>query len=84
MSATPNPGTAEARDLGCTCATIDNHYGRGYHGQAGVFVITGGCPLHAPSRTPLLLGSTSDGVESATAGGGAGALASRLPEGGRA
>lgn len=48
MNLIPNPGTLDARFLGCTCARMDNHYGRGYHGQAGVFAITGGCPLHDP------------------------------------
>ena|GEM_PF-5175179 len=43
---TPNPGTREATAAGCTCAAMDNHYGRGYMGQAGVFVYTENCPLH--------------------------------------
>lgn len=44
----PRPGSAEALVEGCTCAVIDNHYGRGYGGDGeryGWFV-TGGCPLH--------------------------------------
>lgn len=41
-----NPGSREAIDAGCTCAVLDNGHGRGYMGQAGIFVITAGCPLH--------------------------------------
>ena len=44
----PNPGSKEALKQGCTCATIDNHYGKGILPIDGVpqFWITGGCPLH--------------------------------------
>jgi hypothetical protein len=46
----PNPGSAEARQLGCKCAVIDNGYGCGcgYQDDAGnpLFWITEGCPLH--------------------------------------
>ena len=44
---TPNPGSPEAKLEGCRCPRIDNHNGRGYHGQAGVFVIDERCPIHA-------------------------------------
>ena len=47
-SAVPNPGSQEAISRGCTCPVIDNHYGRGYYGQPGVFVYVEGCPLHSP------------------------------------
>lgn len=47
-NAVPNPGSDEAAAKGCTCARIDNAYGKGYFCQPGVFVITDGCPLHAP------------------------------------
>lgn len=40
------PGSEQARRGGCTCAIMDNHYGRGYHGQPGVYVMSGDCPLH--------------------------------------
>lgn len=43
----PPPGSKEARRLGCTCPVIDNCYGRGYMGQSGVFIVNGGCPIHA-------------------------------------
>lgn len=51
-SQTPNPGSNEAIDAGCTCAVIDNCRGRGCgytdkHGKP-LFWITEGCPLHAP------------------------------------
>lgn len=42
----PNPGTPEARDAGCTCPVMDNHYGRGYQGRPNVFVYTANCTLH--------------------------------------
>lgn len=45
---TPNPGSRAAIELGCTCPMMDNHYGRGYHGIAGEFVYTFGCPIHCP------------------------------------
>ena len=48
-NAVPDPGTDEALAAGCTCPVIDNRYGRGYLGQAGVFVYTCGCPVHAPT-----------------------------------
>lgn len=50
----PNPGSPEARALGCTCPVLDNDRGRGSgrldaNGEP-VFWITEGCPLH--SATP--------------------------------
>jgi len=53
MDETPDPGTEEAAKLGCTCPIIDNHYGAGYHGEAGVYMYSGDCPIHHlpdPSR----------------------------------
>lgn len=49
MTDLPNPGTAPAINQGCTCPVIDNCYGRGYRGQAGMFVYTWGCPVHSPA-----------------------------------
>lgn len=48
----PNPGSPEAVDRGCTCAVIDNHYGRGF-GPADrpEFWITISCPLHGLKET---------------------------------
>lgn len=42
----PNPGSDAAQEQGCQCATLDNHRGRGYRGQPGIFVVTLTCPLH--------------------------------------
>lgn len=42
----PNPGSDEARRLGCICAVLDNSHGRG----DGPFWITEGCPVHAPHK----------------------------------
>lgn len=45
-SSQPPPGSDSAVRGGCTCARIDNCYGQGYRGMAGVFVTQAGCPLH--------------------------------------
>jgi hypothetical protein len=42
MTDKPKPGSAEAVDLGCLCARMDNNHGRG----PGPFWITMDCPLH--------------------------------------
>ncbi len=42
----PDPGTDAAINAGCTCPVIDNHRGRGWHGKAGIFIYTVGCPVH--------------------------------------
>jgi hypothetical protein len=42
-----NPGSEEARALGCKCPVIDNHYGKGYRGLEGVFVYNEDCNVHA-------------------------------------
>jgi hypothetical protein len=53
-SAIPNPGSPAAQDEGCTCAVMDNHYGRGVKMRDGSinFWISGDCPLHAKPRHP--------------------------------
>jgi len=48
----PNPGSKEAGEQGCTCAVIDNHYGKGLTAGYGTpeepaFWVSGDCPLHA-------------------------------------
>jgi hypothetical protein len=43
---TPNAGSDEAVDLGCTCPIMDNEYGKGYMGMEDVFVFNTQCPLH--------------------------------------
>lgn len=49
----PNPGSKQAGEQGCTCAVLDNHYGKGITAGWGTpekpaFWVTEGCPLHAP------------------------------------
>jgi hypothetical protein len=41
-----NPGSDEAIDAGCTCPVMDNSHGNDYMGMEGIFVMSGGCPLH--------------------------------------
>lgn len=53
---TPNPGSPEARELGCRCAVLDNHYGRyahwGFDEETGepLWVTRQDCPLHGRDR----------------------------------
>lgn len=56
----PNPGSAEAVALGCTCPVIDNAFGAGYMGRSKTFVFTCGCPLHCP--LPAEVGSETTGA----------------------
>lgn len=46
MNKTPNPGSDEARKLGCTCPVLDNGHGRGYMGMKDVFVYNMECEVH--------------------------------------
>ena len=58
MTATrlPNPGSKDARNLGCVCPVLDNHHGLGRNPSPGIppedrqFWISGNCPLHAPKE----------------------------------
>lgn len=46
---TPNPGSKEAREQGCTCPVIDNNYGHGYYVDeegTAAFWINEACPIH--------------------------------------
>lgn len=52
---TPNPGSEEATKQGCSCAVIDNHFGKGYAGQEGVFVYSAECSMHGFSEEEFLL-----------------------------
>jgi len=45
------PGSALARRNGCRCPLMDNHYGRGYMGLAGIYVMTEDCPIHGAKVT---------------------------------
>lgn len=54
LPAPGNPGSPEAVAAGCTCAVIDNHYGRGFMYGGGLsFWITANCPLHG-ERHPAI------------------------------
>ena len=39
----PNPGSDEAKALGCVCPRVDNAFGRGISGR---WVCRTDCPLH--------------------------------------
>lgn len=43
------PGSEEARQAGCTCPVIDNHYGKGYAGDSEKYGFAKSmfCPLHS-------------------------------------
>ena len=45
MTDRPNPGSAEAQALGCTCAVLDNNHGK-WPPWPGDWWITEGCPVH--------------------------------------
>ncbi len=40
-----NPGSDEARGLGCTCPTLANNLGR-FPSSPGLWRVTEGCPVH--------------------------------------
>ncbi len=43
-----NPGSEEAVKMGCKCALIDNHYGKGIPTGSGspIFWVNADCPIH--------------------------------------
>jgi uncharacterized radical SAM superfamily Fe-S cluster-containing enzyme len=44
---TPNPGSDEARRLGCLCPIVDNNHGQGMWREGGrQFWINSDCPMH--------------------------------------
>ena len=53
----PKPGSKEAKEQGCTCPILDNHYGEGYCGgvkdEKGhtVYVVNTDCPIHGEEAT---------------------------------
>lgn len=51
MTDKPNPGSDEAVDLGCLCASMDNAHGKGIilNGER-VWWITADCPLHGDPK----------------------------------
>ena len=53
MSQTPpNPGTEEARAMGCTCPVISNCHGQGIRQPDGsrLFWMVEDCPVHNPKE----------------------------------
>lgn len=48
------PGSDIARRKGCTCAILDNHYGKGRGGDGlrWGWYVSGECPVHAPHPSP--------------------------------
>lgn len=42
------PGSGAAIQLGCKCAVIDNHHGRGRYGRGPAYgwFVSGDCPVH--------------------------------------
>lgn len=46
LGSVPAQGSDAAVALGCTCPRLDNAYGKGYMGCAGVFVTREDCPIH--------------------------------------
>jgi len=53
VNQTPNPGSPEAVTAGCTCAVMDNHYGKGfpYGGNGPCFYVSADCPLHGKNKS---------------------------------
>jgi hypothetical protein len=50
---TPNPGSKEAQELGCTCPVVDNHYGNGVPSKDGpLFWYYEDCPVHTKKKKP--------------------------------
>lgn len=45
-SDTPNPGSDEAIEQGCSCPVLDNGHGRGYLGNPDVFCYVLDCEVH--------------------------------------
>jgi hypothetical protein len=67
MAEHPNPGSREAQALGCTCAVLDNHYGRGFPwGPEGrpSFWTSDDCPLHGRAARDVPTSCPAHGSES--------------------
>lgn len=77
----PNPGTKEAIRAGCTCPVLDNSHGKGYMGQAGVFIYTMGCKIH--NHYLKCLNAESNTGTATLANRSAGATATSRPRRGR-
>lgn len=50
MTDTPNPGSDEAQDQGCTCPIFDNNHGTYAPFQPDGWWINAGCPIHATTE----------------------------------
>ena len=47
MTDTPNPGSKEAVEKGCTCAVLDNHHGEGFvYAGERCWYMDIDCPIH--------------------------------------
>lgn len=51
MPTTPNPGSAAAHAIGCTCPTFDNNHGR-FAPMGDEWHVAINCPLHDPEVEP--------------------------------
>lgn len=40
-------GSDAAIKQGCICPVMDNHHGKGWQGQEGIFIQTAGCKVHS-------------------------------------
>lgn len=51
----PNPGSDEARELGCKCPVMDNNRGKfppfEFDGEAAWYMVEG-CPVHLSGQEP--------------------------------
>lgn len=44
----PDPGSNEALSMGCLCSPFANNYGRRPVYEPDVWIVSKGCPVHAP------------------------------------
>jgi hypothetical protein len=53
MNDSPNPGSQEAIDKGCTCPVLVNQHGDGCYTTDGIpmFWISETCPIHGINKT---------------------------------
>lgn len=61
----PNPGSQEAKAMGCTCPVVDNNHGRGLFnfGEEFGWVVNQDCAIHTeiqqhPYQDPLTYSTT--------------------------
>jgi hypothetical protein len=65
MAETPNPGSPEARAIGCRCPVLDNGHGAGMPGRYGpLFWVSPECGVHhLPGTPPDATGSPQSATE---------------------